>query len=158
VHFYETLRDTWDPRFYPRPRFASEYGFQSLPSMRSWEKVLGVNDSFIELVEHREHHPEGLWPILSLIHMHFTQPLPEDENYAEQMIYLSQICQAMATKIETELYRSLRDTNHKTMGALYWQLNDVWIAPSWSSIDFFGNYKVDSFKLSYKQTLNVFLL
>lgn len=36
----------------------------------------------------------------------------------------------------------------QTMGALYWQLNDVWVAPSWSSIEFNGNYKVSQF--SYK--------
>lgn len=38
--------------------------------------------------------------------------------------------------------RAERDGLMKTMGALYWQLNDVWVAPSWSSIDFTGNFKV----------------
>lgn len=28
------------------------------------------------------------------------------------------------------------------MGALYWQLNDVWTAPSWSSIEHNGNFKL----------------
>lgn len=44
-----------------------------------------------------------------------------------------QITQAMAMKAETEFYRQSQ-ADWYTMGALYWQLNDIWQAPSWSGI------------------------
>ena len=44
----------------------------------------------------------------------------------------------MCIKIETEHYRRLQNTivdgEGYTMGALYWQLNDIWQAPTWASI------------------------
>jgi beta-mannosidase len=57
-------------------------------------------------------------------------------------VYLSQISQAIALKTETEVYRSGKGNFMNTMGALYWQLNDVWMAPSWSSIEYNGNFKI----------------
>ncbi|KAH8418054.1 hypothetical protein KR222_010988, partial [Zaprionus bogoriensis] len=142
VHFYDYMKDAWDPAIYPRPRFASEYGFQSLPGLIAWDRIKGDDDKLYELMSHRQHHPLAMIPITTLIHRHLPLPLPDSDDYPDALVYFSQISQAMATKVETELYRSLRDTNHNTMGALYWQLNDVWVAPSWSGIDFFGNWKL----------------
>ncbi|XP_017469260.1 PREDICTED: beta-mannosidase [Rhagoletis zephyria] len=142
IHFYTNFEDAWDPNIYRRPRFASEYGFQSLPKLTTWQLSMHPGDNLLNLIHHRQHHPANMTLITALIRRHLPLPLPEDDNYVEALIYFSQISQAMATKIETELYRSLRDTVHHTMGALYWQLNDVWVAPSWSSIDFYGNYKL----------------
>lgn len=49
-----------------------------------------------------------------------------------------QVMQAQCVKAQTEFYRRSRteliDGKGHTMGALYWQLNDIWQAPSWSSI------------------------
>ena len=45
----------------------------------------------------------------------------------------------MSIKTESEVYlRAQSELNKKgegyTMGALYWQLNDIWQAPTWASI------------------------
>lgn len=46
--------------------------------------------------------------------------------------------QAQCVKTQTEFYRrsqsELIEGKGHTMGALYWQLNDIWQGPSWSSI------------------------
>lgn len=50
----------------------------------------------------------------------------------------NQVMQAQCVKTETEFYRRSRseivDGEGHTMGALYWQLNDIWQAPSWASL------------------------
>lgn len=114
--------------------------------MSAWIRSSGSdnisNSNLTELIKHRQHYPLGMLAITNLVKMQFSIPPPNSENFISSLIYLSQLTQAMAVKTETELYRSLRNTEHHTMGALYWQLNDVWVAPSWSAIDFYGNYKV----------------
>lgn len=53
-----------------------------------------------------------------------------------------QVMQAQCVKAQTEFYLRSRteliDGKGRTMGALYWQLNDIWQAPSWSSIGRFS--------------------
>ena len=84
---------------------------------------------------------------LKPIGRYFTLPTPGGVDRFNDLIYLSQITQAMAMKTETEFYRRNRDIDPKTgdgntMGALYWQLNDIWEAPTWASIEFGGKWKV----------------
>ena len=61
---------------------------------------------------------------------------------------MHQVYQAVSLKVETETYRRRQqpadpDTGEGlTMGALYWQLNDIWPGVSWSSLEFGGRWKM----------------
>ncbi|XP_076657377.1 beta-mannosidase [Halictus rubicundus] len=151
VHYYNYINNGWDMHQYPLTRFSSEYGFQSLPSIYTILPVietiqdLNVDSDFMM---HRQHLPLGTLYMRGLISKNFK--IPEVQNRVTDFvnfIYLSQINQAVSVKVQTEFYRqSMSELNEigegMTMGALYWQLNDVWQAPSWSSIDFNGKWKM----------------
>ncbi|XP_058443267.1 beta-mannosidase-like [Malaya genurostris] len=141
VHYYNYITDGWDPSTYSGGRFISEYGYQSFPAFSSWPVQYHDTEELTDLIDHRQHSPLGNDPILVMIEMNLPMPTVNSTNYWRNLIYLSQISQAMIVKTETELYRCKR-VEQGTMGALYWQLNDVWIAPSWSSIEYGGKYKI----------------
>lgn len=146
VHFYIYLADLWNSEIYPMTRFASEYGIQSLPSLESFTPVTLPQDLVIDsaFMLHRQHHLSGYKEMNFEIQQNLPLALKSD---IDRFIYLSQVNQAVAIKTETERYRRARNTLYSTgegltMGALYWQLNDVWQAPSWSSIEFNGKWKI----------------
>ncbi|XP_011498870.1 PREDICTED: beta-mannosidase [Ceratosolen solmsi marchali] len=151
VHYYNYVKNSWDINQYPITRFASEYGFQALPSV--WTMIsasknltdLQLNSSFMT---HRQHLPQGNVIMRRLIDTNFI--IPNSNNTIRALMdytYLSQVTQAVSMRIQTELYRQTKSSFNDlgeglTMGALYWQLNDVWQAPSWSSVDIEGRWKM----------------
>ncbi|XP_032664482.1 beta-mannosidase [Odontomachus brunneus] len=151
VHYYNYLRNGWDVTQYPRTRFCSEYGFQAWPSIYTIATVVeSAKDLSIDsdFVKHRQHLPFGNELMKLLISQNLIIPQSNDSfrDFASY-IYLSQVNQAVSVKVETEGYRQLKSEVNSigegmTMGALYWQLNDVWQAPSWSSIDIEGRWKM----------------
>ncbi|KAJ0173564.1 hypothetical protein K1T71_010713 [Dendrolimus kikuchii] len=144
THYYNYLADSWDPNIYPTTRFASEYGFQSLPSIITMKTASNETEDFkmdSEFFRHRQHSPNGYYYIRKQINKRLKLS-KNDTNYFEKFVFYSQISQAMAIKTETEFYRQSQ-ADWYTMGALYWQLNDVWQAPSWSSIEYgTGKWKI----------------
>ena len=56
----------------------------------------------------------------------------------QSMVIASQMIQALAIKTAVEIHRMSMPF---CMGTLYWQLNDCWPAISWSSVDYYGNWK-----------------
>ncbi|CAF1441164.1 unnamed protein product [Rotaria sordida] len=132
----------------------SETGIQSLPSLDSWFEAtrnisnLYFNSSFIQ---NRERFPNQLDPMIKQIAMNLPLPVTNDpfKNFT-QLIYLSQINQAMTLKSISEvcrLHSSVDMINPKTsqghtMGIMYWQINDMWQAPTWSTIEYGLKWKM----------------
>ncbi|AIC27690.1 glycoside hydrolase family 2 protein [Rhizobium etli bv. mimosae str. IE4771] len=118
-----------------RPRFCSEFGFQSytsLPVIRTYaeEKDMNVASPVMEL---HQKNAGGNERIAGTMFRYFRFP-KDFPNF----VYLSQIQQGLAIKTAVEYWRSLKP---HCMGTIYWQLNDTWPVASWSSLDYGGRWK-----------------
>lgn len=122
------------------PRFMSEFGFQSFPS---FETINYINqkesvDLKTDAIKSHQKHVRGFQLIDEYMARDYKIPT-NDEDYA----YVSQLLQAKGITMGIEAQRRVKPYN---MGTLYWQLNDCWPAISWSSIDYFGNWKALQYK------------
>jgi beta-mannosidase len=118
------------------PRFCSEFGFQSFPGLVTLGQF-APPEQFNPTAPDMEHHqrnPRGNTVILETMSRYFRVPF----TFAD-FVYLSQVQQAMAIGMAVEYWRSRRPVS---MGALYWQLNDLWPVVSWSSIEYDGRWKL----------------
>ena len=116
-------------------RFISEFGFQSFPEPNTIKYFAGEKERSINCytMEHHQKNQNGNSKIVKYLLSWFRLPCSNDMMY-----WLSQILQCVAVKHGVEHFRRQMPN---TMGALYWQQNDCWPAASWSSIDYFGNWK-----------------
>lgn len=117
------------------PRFCSEFGFQSFPEPATIASFAEPEDCSVESPVMVYHQRSGIGnrTILKYMKNHFRVPGRFDD-----FIWVSQILQAEAMRIAVEHYRR---NSPRCMGALYWQLNDTWPGPSWSSIDHAHRWK-----------------
>ena len=117
------------------PRFMSEFGFQSFPEMRTILSFAKPEELDIRSTTMQAHQKNkgGNERILS----YMLRWYPEPKDFPS-FVYLSQVLQAEAIKVGAEHFRRQRP---RTMGSLYWQLNDCWPVASWSSIDYYGRWK-----------------
>jgi beta-mannosidase len=118
------------------PRFMSEYGFQSFPEMRTIHTFAnrpGDFDIRSTVMQAHQKNKGGNERILTYMLREYKEP----KDFAS-FVYLSQVQQAEIIKIGAE---HLRRQRPRTMGSLYWQLNDCWPVASWASIDYYGRWK-----------------
>ena len=116
-------------------RFFSEFGFQSFPLLETVKTFALPQDWNVAspVMEQHQKHPMGNRLILLYLLDHYR--LPKD---FESLLWVSEILQAEGMKTAVEHFRSQMP---RTMGALYWQINDCWPVASWSGIDYTGTWK-----------------
>ncbi|KAI8425277.1 hypothetical protein MSG28_007059 [Choristoneura fumiferana] len=107
THFYNYVLDGWNQNIYQKTRFASEYGYQSLPSLSTMSTATqNVSDYTLSsrYSFYRQHFPTR-YANIDMQLMHHFHLHPFDPKHFELYIYYSQISQAMSIKAETEFYR-----------------------------------------------------
>ena len=67
----------------------------------------------------------------------------EPDNF-EDFVYLGLVMQGNGMEESVEAMRRGRPY---CMGALYWQINDSWPVVSWSSIDYYNNWKAQHYRM-----------
>ncbi|KRX27516.1 Beta-mannosidase [Trichinella nelsoni] len=150
VHFYDYMSDMLRDDNYPIPRCVSEFGVQSLPDLETWRSA-GVDPDNAKLfsaeVLHRQHHPLAHFSMLQQTMRHF--PLPaQNKSTLSTYVLLTQLHQALVYKTAVEHWRRWRHRLDESTGrgwtscVLYWQLNDIWQAPSWSTVDYGLKWKL----------------
>jgi beta-mannosidase len=116
-------------------RFNAEYGFQSFPEISTLAtfatpKQFSLNDPVMK------HHQKS-YVGNGMIAKHATA-LYSKTNDFRRFVYHSQLTQREAVSSAIAGHRL---DVPRCAGTIYWQLNDCWAAPTWSSIDYFGNWK-----------------
>jgi beta-mannosidase len=117
-------------------RFITEYGFQSFPEMKTIEAFTQPEDRagiFTPVMLAHQKNNEGN----SIIHDYLLKDYSEPKDFPS-FLYVSQVLQAEGIRIGAE---HLRRERPRSMGSIYWQLNDCWPVASWSSIDYYGRWK-----------------
>ena len=151
-------------------RFNSEFGYQAYPALST---LLAISpDLDDEVIQAHQKHNRGETLIQKHIARYvissdqresrnhrqsnggdFSIPLRSSRNddWARD-VYYSQLSQAYGIGLAIEAQRAAKP---RSMGTLYWQLNDAWPVISWSSIDYYGNKKLlhDELKVLYAPIL-----
>ncbi|KAJ5646879.1 hypothetical protein N7490_003251 [Penicillium lividum] len=158
-HYNYDSSVAFDLGSYPVGRFANEFGFHSMPSLQTWrqavdEKDLHFNSSTVQLRNH--HYPPGgtethnyknssmgMGEMTMAVERYYPVPQKQDSvaNFSA-WCHATQIFQADMYKSEIQFYRRGSGMPERQLGSLYWQLEDIWQAPTWAGIEYDGRWKV----------------
>jgi beta-mannosidase len=137
THFWEVWHARAPVKAYEKltTRFCSEFGMQSYASAELAATFCPPDALNVFSLVMESHQKNGGGNATMLHYM--AQRFRYVDGYTN-LAYLSQLNQAYCMKVGVEHFRHRLP---RTMGALYWQLNDCWPVASWSSIEFGGRWK-----------------
>jgi len=136
-HFWDVWHARYPVKRYEEMkfRFCSEFGMQSYSSPVVAATFCPPEEMnvFGPAMENHQKNAAGNQIIFDYVARLYRYP----KDYAA-LAYLSQLNQAYCMKVGIEHFRR---SMPRTMGALYWQINDCWPVFSWSSLEFGGRWK-----------------
>lgn len=137
VHYWEVWHGSKPFEEYRKYyfRYCSEFGFEAFPDMETLQTIGEKKDMnpFSRVMESHQKCDGGNKKILSYLADYYLYP-----KDFPSFVYASQLLQADAIKYGVEHFRRFRG---RCMGAIYWQINDIWPGPSWASVDYYGRWK-----------------
>ena len=155
---YDSLQ-AFNINTYPVGRFANEFGYHSMPSLESWSEVLPDDEFFFNssTIMLRNHHyapgglntsnydnsSQGMAEMTLAAQRYFPVPNKTDQiaNFSA-WCHITQVFQADYYKSQIQYYRAGSGLPERQLGSLYWQLEDIWQAPTWAGIEYDGRWKV----------------
>ena len=116
-------------------RFLSEFGLESLPSLKAIATFAPSNQRDLASPAFMSHQKckGGNAKMLYYLRERFFMPLSFD-----YLPYMTGIVQSECVRFAAEHFRRNKG---RCNGALFWQFNDVWNCPSWAAVDYEGIQK-----------------
>ena len=161
--FYDyNAAQAFDINQYVVGRFANEFGFHSMPSLETWREAVPENQLYFNstmTVLRNHHYPPGGYstddfsdPLRGMgemtlgVELWYPQPAKNDPvgNFSA-WCHATQVFQADFYHTKIQYYRAGSGMRQRQLGSLYWQLNDIWQAPTWSSREYDGRWKVNMY-------------
>lgn len=130
-HSLKPFEDYYNHEF----RFCSEFGFESVPSIKTVRSFAEPRDLNLcaPVMEAHQKCDQGTEKI-----MYYLAQMSHYPYTFDGLIYATQMVQADAIRINVE---NMRRNRGVCMGSLYWQVNDSNPVISWASLDYFHRRK-----------------
>jgi beta-mannosidase len=158
-YYHYDSSNAFDYNAYPVGRFSNEFGYHSMPSLQSWSQAVSPSDLSFDssvVILRNHHYPAG--GLNTTNYVNATKGMDEMTTAAARWYpisnkrdsvanfsawcHLTQVFQADYYKSQIMFYRRGSGMSERQLGSLYWQLEDIWQAPTWAGIEYDGRWKV----------------